>query len=624
MRKSGNSAMRDHSAEAALFSSRAIICLCFAAGLFCVLMANMYNLQINQFDDYATRSDENRIKVLPIRPPRGLIYDRNGILLAENQPTFDLEVIPEQVKNLNETVKELSALLDIQDSERENFFEEQKHSRHFKPIVLMSNLDDRQVALFSVNQHKYPGVSIESKLIRYYPYGAALTHVVGYVARINNRDVEELTDDDQIANYRGTSSIGKLGIERYYEETLHGEAGYQEVEVNNRGRVIRTMKVVPPTPGKDLYLNIDVNLQLQALSLLNGRRGSVVLLDAKDSGILALVTSPSYDPNPFVSGISSKDYQLLQQSPDSPFLNRATQGAYSPASTVKPMLAVMGLDLGKINETDTMFDPGWFQIPNTKRVFRDWKRWGHGNVDVYKAIEQSVDTYFYKLAYDAGIDNIYTYMSRFGFGQPSGIDIDEERTANLPSREWKKRVHKQPWWQGDTISVGIGQGYWTATPIQLAQAVNILANRGQIRIPKLLRSISSPTEQVDVPVIEKPPIVVGNPLHWQVALDGMHGVVEKRNGTAHKAFLGTTYSAAGKSGTAQVVNIAEDAEYDAEKLTERHRDNAMFVAIAPFDKPEIVATVVIENAGGGSSNAAPLIRRLFDGYFSNKWNPYQP
>lgn len=621
MRKQGYSAMRDHSAEASLFYRRALLSLGVVALMLGLLVINMYHLQVRQYDDYTTRSNGNRIKVLPLHPPRGLIYDRNGVLLAENRPTFDLEVIPEQVKNLSETVDRLGELFEITENERERFFEQQRRTRRFNPIVLKHELTDRQVALFSVNQHKFPGVSIESRLIRDYPYGAALTHVLGYVARINNKDVERLTQEGKIANYANTLNIGKLGIERYYEDLLHGQVGYQEVEVNNRGRIIRTMKIEPPIPGKDIYLNIDISLQLQAQSLLSGRRGSVVLLDAKTSGVLAMVSSPSYDPNAFVGGISNREYQALLQSQDRPLINRATQGTYPPASTVKPLLAVMGLELGKITIKDQLFDPGFYQIPNTRRRFRDWKRWGHGWVDVYKAIEQSVDTYFYKLAYDAGIDNIHAYMSKFGFGEYTGLDIHEESKANMPSRDWKRLRYKQPWWQGDTISVGIGQGYWTTTPVQLAQATNILANRGRHMVPRLLRSVDTPEAYIDLPPDERPPIDVEDPQHWQVALDGMYGVINKTNGTAHNAFLGTTYTAAGKSGTAQVVGIAEDAKYDAEKLQERHRDNAMFVALAPYDDPEIIAAVVIENAGGGSSNAAPVIRKLFDGHYARKEEP---
>ncbi|WP_432459054.1 MULTISPECIES: penicillin-binding protein 2 [unclassified Agarivorans] len=611
-------AMRDHSAESRLFIRRSLVSIVGIFLLICVLLANLYYLQFEQHETYTTRSDDNRIKVLPLAPPRGLIYDRNGVLLAENRPNFSIEIIPEKVNDLETLIQQLSQLLNLSETDVERFYQTKQHTRRFKPVVLKSQLSEQQVAMFSAQQHKFPGASIEASLTRYYPYGDSLTHLLGYVARINVKDLQRLEKENKLAEYDATRTIGKQGIERYYEEILHGNVGYQEVEVNNRGRIIRTMKIVPPVPGKDLYLNVDIRLQLRAQSLLDGRRGSIILLDTKTSGVLAMISSPSYDPNLFVNGISSKNYNKLLNSTDRPLINRATKGVYPPASTVKPELAVMGLELGTITEQQRIWDPGWFQIPNTKRRFRDWKRWGHGWVDVYKAIEQSVDTYFYMLAYETGIDQIHNYMSKFGFGEYTGIDIHEESRGNMPSREWKRARYRQPWWQGDTISVGIGQGYWTTTPLQLVQATNILVNRGKIISPRILKSVGDSHSHIGLPPQIKPPIDLKNQKNWQIALDGMYGVINKSNGTGRRAFKGTAYKAAGKSGTAQVVNIAEDQEYDADKLKEKHRDNAMFVAFAPFDDPQVVTVVVIENAGGGSSNAAPLARSMFDSYFETK------
>ncbi|WP_026973305.1 penicillin-binding protein 2 [Aliagarivorans marinus] len=608
-------ALRDHHAEAALFMRRSVVSLTIVMVIVAILLGNLYYLQVKQFENYATRSNDNRIRVVPIAPPRGLVYDRNGVLLAENIPNFTLEIIPENTDNLEQLLSDLAELLELTPNDIERFQTQRKQIRRFNPVPLKSQLNEQQVALFSVNQHRFPGASIDASLSRYYPYGAALTHVLGYVARINTRDVARLEEQGIRANYAATRNIGKLGIERYYEDILHGQAGYQEVEVNNRGRVLRTMKVVPPIPGKDLHLNIDINLQLKAKQLLDGRRGSAVVLDPVDSGVLAMVSSPSYDPNLFVNGISSKDYSALLESPHRPLINRATQGVYPPASTIKPQLAVMGLELGLVTPQERIWDPGWFQIPNTERRFRDWKRWGHGWVDVYKAIEQSVDTYYYKLAYEAGINNIHQYMSEFGFGEYSGIDIHEESKANMPSREWKRQRHKEPWWQGDTISVGIGQGYWTSTPLQLTQATNILVNRGKRTQPKLLRAVDDGEHFEKMPPPDQEPIELNNPVNWDVALKGMWGVTNKQNGTSWKAFDGTPYVVAGKSGTAQVFSLGEDEEYDADSLDERLRDNAMFVAYAPYDDPKLVTTVVLENAGGGSSNSAPVIRELFDYYF---------
>ncbi len=614
-------AIRDHSAESSLFLRRALVSIIIVIGVLFVLISNLYYLQIESFQVYQTRSNDNRINVLPVAPNRGLIYDRNGVLLAENRPVFSLEVIPEKIDDLDKTLRQLAELLQLDEETIGRFYRQKKRSRRFKPVPLVNRLTDEQAALFSVNQHKFPGINIEAHLKRYYPFSSALTHMLGYVAKINSRDLQRLEQEGKAADYAATWDIGKQGIEKYYEEMLHGKPGYQEVEVNNRGKIIRTLKFQPPEPGKDIYLNIDVNLQIQAQNQLDGRRGAIVLLDAKDGGVLAMVSSPSYDPNLFVHGISSKNYNELLNSRSRPLINRATQGRYPPASTIKPQMALLGLNEGAITETSKIWDPGWWRIPNTSRRFRDWKRWGHGWVDVYHAIEQSCDTYFYELSYKVGINKISEFMTRFGFGDYTGIDIAEETTAIMPSRGWKRARFNQPWYQGDTISIGIGQGYWTSTPLQLAQATAILARRGKVIEPRLLRSIRTSSGFLEVPPETKPPVVLKNEKNWQVALDGMYGVINKSTGTGRKAFVGTTYVAAGKSGTAQVIGMAEDEEYDPDKIDEHHRDNAMFVAYAPFEKPEIVASVVVENAGGGSSHAAPIVRSLFDSYFAHKETP---
>jgi len=612
--------IRDHRQETALFFRRAAITLAGMFALLLLLLSNLFHLQVSSFEDYQTRSNDNRIQVLPIAPNRGLIYDRNGVLLAENRPVYSLEIIPEQMTDVDAGVAELQQLLGLDPQEVEQFHKRRQYQRRFKPVVLAANLSEQQVARFAAHQHRFAGASIEAHLKRYYPYADSLTHMLGYVARINDRDLDSLDRQGKAANYAATRDIGKQGVERYYEELLHGKVGYQKVEVNSRGRIIRTLSYQPPEPGKDLYLNIDINLQLRAQTLLEGQRGAIVLLDPRDGAILALVSSPSYDPNLFVHGISGTDYNELLSDKDHPLINRATQGTYPPASTIKPIMALLGLNEGTITRTSRLFDPGWFQIPNTKRRFRDWKHWGHGWVNVYKAIEQSVDTYFYNLAYETGIDKISGFMHQFGFGDYTGIDIHEESRAIMPSREWKQARYRQPWYQGDTISIGIGQGYWTSTPLQLAHSISILTNRGANYTPRLLRAIRSPSGTLPMPPDSRPPVALKDPAFWQVALDGMHGVTSKTNGTAYKVFHDAAYSVAGKSGTAQVVSLAEDEEYDADKLDERHRDNAMFVAFAPFESPQLVAAVVVENAGGGSSHAAPIVRRLFDAYFVKEYN----
>ncbi|MEL0641044.1 penicillin-binding protein 2 [Pseudoalteromonas aliena] len=613
--------IRDHSAEANLFARRAFVGFVFVLGLVAILLSNLYTIQVEDHQDYQTRSNDNRIKVIPIAPNRGLIYDRNGVLLAENKPVYNLEVTPEEVDDLAESLEQVSKIITITDQQKQDFLKDIKHTRRFKSQVLKTRLNESDVAKFSVNQHKFPGFSIEARLARYYPYGDTLTHALGYVAKLNRKELNKLEQEDQATNYRATHDIGKLGIEKYYEQLLHGQVGSQRVEVNNRGRIIRTLSLTPPQPGSDLVLTLDVGLQQIAQHALKDMRGAIVVMDAKDSGILALYSNPSYDPNLFVHGISSKDYKSLLN-PDRPLINRTTQGRYAPASTVKPLMAILALEENIVTETTSVWDPGFFQIPNVDHKWRDWKRWGHGHVDVYKAIEESCDTYFYDAAYRLGITKISDFMARFGFGDLSGIDIHEETTAILPSKEWKEGRFKESWWRGDTISVGIGQGYWTATPIQIANATNILVNKGINHPPHLAQVAKKEDHISQINDEEKPPIILSNPDHWRIALDAMHNTVKKVTGTAHRAFKGANYDPAGKTGTAQVVSIAQGERYDAKSLKERQRDNAIYIGFAPYNNPKIVVSIVVENTGGGSSVGAPIARQLMDYYFAT--NPIEP
>ncbi|MDN3614319.1 penicillin-binding protein 2 [Vibrio gallaecicus] len=610
------SQIRDYKAEARLFTSRAFVAFIGIVIMMGTLVANLYNIQVNQYQDYKTRSNDNRIKVVPIAPNRGLIYDRNGVLLAENRPVFNLELTPEKIKNMDETLVRLQALLDIT-PERIERFKERRYSRRFKSVPLLTQLTEKQVAVFSVNQHKFPGVEVTGTLKRFYPFGDVLTHVIGYVSRINDRDIQRLVREEKDANYKATRDIGKLGIERYYEDMLHGTAGYQEVEVNSRGRVIRTLKFVPAIPGKDIVLNLDIDLQLYVHKLLDGRRGSAVVLDPKDNGVLAMVSSPSYDPNAFVHGISSKNYNALLTDNNRPLVNRATLGIYPPASTIKPFIAVAALQEGVITPKTTRNDPGYWKIPNSKtKPFRDWLRWGHGVVDIRKAIEESVDTFFYQIAFDMGIDRISSWMMMFGFGDYTGIDIYEESKANMPTRDWKMARHRTPWYQGDTIPVGIGQGYWTATPMQIAKATSVLVNDGTVIAPHLLRSTiensqAFTTQQLSE--VETYPPVSGVPqTYWNIAKDGMMLVNHGKKGTARRSFQKMSYITAGKSGTAQVFGLKEDEEYNADEIAEHLRDHALFTGFAPLEDPQAIVTIVLENAGGGSSNGGPVVRRIFD------------
>lgn len=607
--------IRDHSAEANLVARRTVVSVIFVSILMLVIIGNLYQLQVRQYEDYQTRSNGNRIKVLPVAPNRGLIYDRNGEILAENKPVFSLEITPEDVDNLDATIEQLSSLMSLSDSEIKEFKRNLKRQRRFKPLSIRQQLSHDDVALFSAKQHQFPGVSIEARLSRYYPFKDALTHMLGYVAKINKKDLSKLEESEQLANYAATHDIGKQGVEKFHEKTLHGEVGYQQVEVNNQGRIIRVLSFEPPIPGKDIVLNIDINLQKKAQEVLAGRRGSVVITDPNDGGVLALYSSPSYDPNLFVHGISQKEYSKLLASKDSPLLNRATQGRYPPASTIKPHLALLGLEEGIIDEDTEIQDRGTYRLKNVDHVWRDWKKYGHGLVDVTKSIEVSCDIFYYDLAYKLGIDRISDAMQLFGFGSRTGIDLLEESGANMPSRGWKRARFNEPWYIGDTIPVGIGQSFWNATPLQLSQSLNFLINKGQRHTPRLIQGYMVEGAIEKLPIEMQAPIPIKNERNWDVILDALYGTVNRDHGTAKSAFRNTDYISAGKTGTAQLFSVAQDAEYDEETVSARLKDNAMYVGYAPYIDPEISISVVIENAGGGSANAAPAARIVMDYYF---------
>lgn len=612
--------IKDHTAEANLFARRAVIGLLGVFGMIAMVLTNLYYLQVTRFEDYQTRSNGNRIKILPVAPNRGLIYDRNGVLLAENRPVFSLQVIPEETEDLEQTLAELKTLMGLDQDDIEDFHKDMKRIRRFKPVTLLNHLDQEQVAMFSASQHKFSGVSVEARLGRYYPYKDALTHALGYVAKIDKKDLQKLTEAGQEANYAATYDIGKRGVEKYHEEILHGKVGYQEVEVNNQGRIIRTLHFNPPTPGQDIVLNLDVKLQLEAAKLFSDQRGTVVAIDPSDGGVLALYSSPSYDPNLFVHGISSKNYKKLLVS-SRPLFNRATQGQYPPASTVKPHLALVGLEQGVITPEGRLFDDGKYKLKNVSRIWRDHKLWGHGWVDVTKSIEASCDIFFYDMAFKLGIDKISDGMFEFGFGDYTGIDLHEEKDGFMPSRGGVRARYNRAWYHGDTINLGIGQSYWTATPVQLAQSVVTLVNRGQRVIPQILRGHKQGTKTVLEPIKERRPIDVINPFNWDIVLDAMYGVVNREGGTGRKAFQGSHYVAAGKTGTAQLVTIAQDEKYDASKLSKENHDNAMYVGYAPYDKPQLVVSVVFENAGHGGAKAAPIARKIMDKYLADQTFP---
>ena len=607
---------KDHYLERKLLISRSVVAFVFVCIMLLALVARSWYLQIIKFEDYSTRSNDNRISVQPIAPKRGLIYDRNGILLAENRSIYSLEIIPEKVKDIQQTLDQLIALQLIDSKHKEKFLEDLKGQRRFKSISVKARLTEKEVAKFSVDKHLFPGVSIEARLVRYYPFGKDFVHALGYVGRINDR---ELTRIDQ-ANYKATRHIGKVGLEKFYEDDLHGQIGFRQVETDVQGRVIgKPLFEKPPTPGKNLRLSLDVALQIKASQALEGQRGAIVAIDPRNGDVLALVSQPGYEPNDFVTGISSANYSALVKSEDQPLFNRALRGLYSPGSTIKPHLGWIGLEKQFITPQTTIPDPGYWILPTEeKRIIRDWKKGGHGaKVNLTLAIAQSCDPYFYDLAYRMGIDNISPSMKKFGFGQSTGIDMGEELSGNMPSREWKREKRKMPWFPGDTVNIGIGQGFWVATPLQLANAIAQLG-MGAARYNLRLVTATEAEDQWQpvLPKIATSQADFSNAENLKIVQDAMRKV-NTYLGSAHEAFKGTPYVAAGKTGTVQLTT--QDADYEAEKVDKRLRDNAVYVGYAPFDKPEIAIAVVVENViGGGSSRAAPVAREVLDEYFRLK------
>jgi penicillin-binding protein 2 len=615
--------LKDYFRESRLFNSRLSMAVVVVTLLTLVLLARLVYLQIINHRHYATLSQENRIHPRPIPPVRGQILDRNGVVLAENRPVYTLELIPEQIDDMEGLLHRLGEIVELQPRDLRNFRRQLRRRPRFESLTLRAYLSNEEAARIAVNRPNLDGVELHARLQRYYPLGGLGVHAVGYVGRI---DEQEYASVDRSA-YRGTEHIGKLGVEQSYEQQLLGYVGIEKVEANAHGRALRVLERIAPKAGQNLYLNLDARLQATAEAALKGRRGAVVAMDPNNGEVLALVSTPIYDPNPFVNGIDPESYRLLIEDPDKPLINRALNGQYAPGSTIKPFLALAALELDDFNPDETVFCNGYFRLPGSRRRFRDWKKSGHGEVNLHTAIVQSCDVYFYRLALTLGINHIKDTLASLGFGSPTGIDIMGESPGLLPSPEWKQ-ARGEPWYPGETVVTGIGQGPILVTPLQLATAVSVLANRGTRLKPRLLRAVEDPRTGALQPTVAETAgkIVLERASGWDIVRTGMIDVVHGEHGTARGIGWNAPYKIAGKTGTAQVSAVPQGEVYDESQTPERLRDHALFIAFAPADDPKIAVAVVVENGGHGSSAAAPIARKVMDEYLlgPDKKKPLPP
>lgn len=610
--------LKDHDSEKRLVNKRLVACAALVLAISCALVGRMYFLQVTEFAYNSTVSENNRVHVLPIPPERGFIYDRNGVLLADNQPSFNMTITRERAGDTAKVLDTVISILHLPEEDRAVFAKAMKQARHpFDPSTLLYELSEEQIALLAVNQYRLPGIDVDAQFVRHYPQGDHFAHSVGYVGRINEKEAKQL-DPTQ---YRGTQSIGKTGIERFYEPQLHGQVGFEEVETNAQGRVMRVLRHTDAVAGKNIVLSLDIKLQEAAEEALGDRRGSIIALDPKTGEVLAMVSKPSFDPNLFVTGISSKDYSGLRDSIDKPLFNRALRGLYAPGSTIKPEVAIAGLDSGVISASTRVFDPGYFQLPNVDHKYRNWNHSGDGWVNLNAAIMRSNDTYFYDLASKLGIDRMHDYMSMFGIGQKVSLDMFEESSGLMPSRDWKRSTRRQAWFPGETVILGIGQGYMQVTPLQLAQATALIANKGVWNRPHLARTIDG-TPPVDEHPIAN--IVLHDPKEWEQVNHAMQLVMHDPRGIARASASGAQYRIAGKSGTAQVVAIKQGERYNRLKTAERNRDNALFVGFAPAEDPQIVISVMIENGEAGGRVAGPVVRKVMDAWLLDNQGTLKP
>ncbi|MBU0751623.1 MAG: penicillin-binding protein 2 [Gammaproteobacteria bacterium] len=596
--------------------------LAFAGGFvlvcFALLLARFVWLQVIQHDYYQTRAEDNRISLVPVVPNRGLIVDRNGVVLARNYSAYTLEITPSKVKNLEEVIDELAKILDIQPKDRKRFHKLLTESKNFESMPIRTRLSDVEVATFIANRYRFPGVDIKARLFRQYPFAAFASHMLGYIGRINDRDLEKIEEREVEDNYRGTEHFGKTGLEQHYEFELHGTTGFEQVEVDAGGRAVRTLARTAPVAGNNLALTIDAKLQEIAEKAFGDRKGALVAIEPTTGGILALVSVPNYDPNLFVDGIDSQSWRDLNDSPDKPMVNRALNGTYPPGSTFKPFMALGALTLGKRRPEQVIADPGFFNFGG--HIFMDDKKGGHGPVDMYKSIVQSCNTYYYMLASDMGIDNMASFMGSIGLGSRTGVDIDGESEGVLPSPAWKKKRFKKPeqqkWYAGETISIGIGQGYNAYTPIQLAQAIATLANNGVMFRPHLVKHITDTRSGKQTPVEPHPvKTLPWKQEHIDVIKNAMVGV--NKEGTGARAFAGAEYASGGKTGTAQVYSL-KGGQYKKDSVKKELRDHSLFIAFAPAEQPTIALAVLVENGGFGAQAAAPIARQVFDYYLLGK------
>ena len=606
--------VRNAAAEGEQFRRRALLAAAGVALALLALALGYGRLQIQQHEEYATRSEENRIRLDPIVPARGLVYDRNGVLLADNAPAYRLDIVPERVEDMPQLLAALRDRVALSEDELRRFENARKGTRRFKPIALKLRLSEEEIARLAVDRHRFPGVEVVPYLTRRYPFGELTAHIIGYVGRIDQDDVDALESRGE-SRFAALPHIGKTGLERYYESRLRGDVGYQEVETNVENRPLRVLRRHDAKPGADLHLSIDIALQKAMVEAFEGQHGAAIAIDPKTGEILAMVSLPSYDPNLFVGGITFDDYRRLNEDVARPLFNRNVLGGFPPGSTLKPFMALAGLEEGLITPDTTVFSSGAYRLPGQAREYRDWRAGGHGTINLRESLAQSVNTYYFDLAMKLGIDRISADFDRMGFGRPTGIDLTGEASGVLPSREWKQRRFKQAWYPGETVISGIGQGYWVTTPLQLAQGTAMLAGDGQLRRPHLVRATQAGFGAPRVPEPQPPAVpVVDDPAHLAAVRDGLVATMHGPTGTAARAAAGAHYLMAGKTGTAQRVSRRGDERLDPNKLPYHLRHQALFVGYAPAEAPTIALALVVEHGGSGSTAAAPVARRIFDAW----------